>query len=373
MRVLLLSDINSAHTCRWAISLQESGIETGIFSLLPPERRDLEDSGIKIWHPGLFRKGISDSGLIRKAGYLMATGFVRKSIDLFKPDILHAHYASSYGLLASISHFHPFLLTIWGSDVFDFPKSSRLGRAILKYNFRKADRIFSTGKLLAAEARKFTGKEIRLIPFGVDTQKFAPLPSVNRENREEIVIGTVKALEAIYGIDDLIKSFAVLCDWMPGRKLRLIIAGTGTEEKSLKGLTRNLNLSHLVTFTGKIPHDQVPGLLRTFDIFMNLSKHESFGVSVLEASACGIPVVATRTGGLTEVVDDNVTGILVPVDDPEQAAQATVRLIANPAQREQMGCKGRERVIQFFDWKSNVEAMVREYEELAGATDPGFK
>lgn len=368
MRVLLLSDINSAHTRRWAISLQNSGIETGIFSLLPPETIELEYLGIKIWHPGLFRKGISDSGLIRKAGYLKAAGFVRRCIDQFKPDILHAHYASSYGLLASVSHFHPFFLTVWGSDVFDFPKSSRLGRAILKYNFRKADRIFSTGRILATEARKYTRKEIRLIPFGVDTQKFAPLPPDGPEGREVIMIGTIKALEEIYGIDDLIKSFAVLCDKMPGRALRLTIAGTGTGEKTLKALTGNLILSHLVTFTGKIPHDQVPGLLRTFDIFMNLSKHESFGVSVLEASSCGIPVVATQTGGLAEVIEDHETGILVPVGDPERAAQAAEQLIADPALRELMGRKGRERVIQLFDWKSNVESMIREYQEIYRGT-----
>ncbi len=97
---------------------------------------------------------------------------------------------------------------------------------------------------------------------------------------------------------------------------------------------------------------------------MNLSKHESFGVSVLEASACGIPVVATQTGGLAEVIEDHETGFLVPVGDPERAAQAAEQLIADPALRELMGRKGRERVIQLFDWKSNVEAMIREYQEI---------
>ena len=119
-------------------------------------------------------------------------------------DILHAHYASSYGLLGALANFHPFILSIWGADIFSFPKKSFLHRYIFNFNLRVADKILSTSQIMAKEIKKYTNKEIIVTPFGIDINTFKPGNKVDKIKGEfDFIIGTIKGLEEIYGIEYL--------------------------------------------------------------------------------------------------------------------------------------------------------------------------
>lgn len=135
---------------------------------------------------------------------------MKKVITEFKPDILHAHYASSYGLLGALSGFHPYIISVCGSDVFDFPNTSFLHKIVLKYNLSVADKILSTSNVMAIETSKYTNKEIIVTPFGIDLDKFKPLSVKTIFNKENIVIGTITILEEKYGIEYLIRAFAIV-------------------------------------------------------------------------------------------------------------------------------------------------------------------
>ena len=129
MKVLLLADVNSIHTQRWARSLSDQGIEIGIFSLNRPNSDtvkglDCLSKPIPVFLPSGLNDDLSASGLVQKLKYLTVVPSLRKAIKKFNPDIVHAHYASSYGTLGSLSGFHPRILSLWGSDIFDFPKRS---------------------------------------------------------------------------------------------------------------------------------------------------------------------------------------------------------------------------------------------------------
>ncbi len=110
-----------------------------------------------------------------KIGYLTALFQVRKLVAQIKPDIVHAHYASGYGLLGAMVNFHPYIISVWGSDIFDFPKKSAVHRKVLQHNLSKADYICSTSHIMAGEIKKYINKkEIVITPFGVDCGKFKP-------------------------------------------------------------------------------------------------------------------------------------------------------------------------------------------------------
>jgi glycosyltransferase involved in cell wall biosynthesis len=359
MKVLLLSDAASVHTIRWANALQREGVTIGIFCLGTHKESDYHHSII------IYAQHRKSLGVIDKLMYLRSIMALRKAIREFQPDIVHAHYATSYGLLGSLSGFKPFIISVWGSDVFDFPRRSRLHRLILQLNLSSATKVLSTSRAMANEALLYMGRgtTIEVTPFGIDLQKFSPI-SETRE-RPVVVIGTVKALFKTYGIDVLIRAFDVLKSKHAQIGLRLDIIGKGDQENELKELVSHLGRNESVNFLGAMDHAMIPDILKSFDIFAALSDSESFGVSVVEASASGLPVVVTDAGGLPEVVKNGVTGIVVSRRNVEEAANALEMLVLNRQKRQQFGAAGRKRVEELYDWNKNVDQMVAIYKSIS--------
>jgi glycosyltransferase involved in cell wall biosynthesis len=304
---------------------------------------------------------------ISKIVYLRALGAVIQSIREFRPDIVHAHYASSYGLLGALSRFHPYVLSVWGSDVFDFPRKSFMHRALLRYNFRAADRILSTSKIMVQEIGRYTHKTVQVTPFGIDLDQFKPASATRSGFRHgDIVIGTIKKMERIYGLEHLVRAFGIVKRNHPKLPLKLLLVGGGSLERSLKQLVRQLRLERETSFVGEVPISDIPLYHNMISIFASLSLSESFGVSVLEASACERPVVASCVGGLSEVVLHGKTGYLVPAHDSRGAAAALEKLILDSQLRTDMGRRGREFVRRNYNWSDSVAVMMdiyREFEE----------
>jgi glycosyltransferase involved in cell wall biosynthesis len=125
----------------------------------------------------------------------------------------------------------------------------------------------------------------------------------------------------------------------------------------LKLLSKTEGIGHITEFTGSIPHSEVPEVLARMDVFVALSREESFGVAVVEAGAMGIPVVVSDRGGLPEVVLDRKTGIVVPSDNPEAAAEAILELIENASLRSQLGQAARAHVAEHYS-ESHCNAVM---------------
>jgi glycosyltransferase involved in cell wall biosynthesis len=146
--------------------------------------------------------------------------------------------------------------------------------------------------------------------------------------------------------------------------LKLLIVGGGSLENKLKELVKNLIDKGKIVFTGHIPHNKVSDYHNMLDIAVFPSISESFGVSVIEASACSKPVIISNVGGMPEVVDNNITGIIVKPSDENDLAAAIEKLILDSNLRINMGEKGRERVIKHFYWQNNVDTMISHYESI---------
>jgi len=365
MKVLFLAGINSVHTRKLVRALAERGIDICLFSLTDVELPWYQDiKGLEVVLTGLVKKNThSQKSDILKLAYLKALPQVAKAIKQYQPDILHAHYATSYGLLGAMSGFHPFILSVWGSDIFTFPRKSFLHKSLLKYNLRKADILLSTSYIMAKETQKYVSTDISIIPFGVDLETFKPKKIDSLFDKDDIVIGTIKLLEKHYGIDYLIRAFKILYDKYPKLPLKLLIVGDGSQWDFLKKLTKSLKVEQVTTFKGKVDYEEVYQYHNMITIFVNISINESFGVSVLEASACEKPVVVSDVGGLPEVTDDNKTGIIVPAKNAEKTAEAIEKLILNNDLSIQMGKAGRKKVEKQYDWKNCVGQIIDIYKK----------
>lgn len=366
IRVLLLSHSSSVHTIKWASSLSARGVEVCVFGLNSCESKSyVSFPGVSVISLGLGQNVIrSGQGSFQKILYFKALLQVRQAIKDFRPDIVHAHYATSYGLLGALSGFHPYVLSVWGSDVFDFPNVSFVHRGLLQFNLLRADKILSTSHVMMLETRKYTSKVIEVTPFGIDLAAFKSQAIASLFAPEDIVIGTVKALEEIYGIEYLIRAFHQVRKRHLGLPLKLLIVGGGSLEHSLKVLASDLDLDDCTVFTGEVPYEDVPKYHNMLSVSVSVSNSESFGVAIIEASACEKPVVVSNVGGLPEVVQDGVTGIVVPPRDVTATADAIERMVLNEDLRQKMGRAGRERVKRLYDWNNNVSQMIDIYKRI---------
>lgn len=177
----------------------------------------------------------------------------------------------------------------------------------------------------------------------------------------ELVVGTVANLHWRKGYPCLLRAAALVRDEEP--RFRLFCIGAGPKE-SLEDLARQLGLEAAVKFLGR--RLDVPQLLPGFDVFVLASVTEPFGVVLAEAMAAGLPCVATRVGGIPEVVAEGETGLLVPAGDPEALAQAVLRLLRDPGLRRRMGRAGRRRVREHFSIERMTADVERMYEALLG-------
>lgn len=365
MKLLLLADPNSVHTIKWACSLVMHDIEIkilGLGALNVDSYNAIDNISIETMGLGITR----NEGAFKKISYLKALPAVKKTIRSFKPDILHAHFASSYGILGALSGFTPFILSVWGSDVFSFPNKSAIHKSILKFNLKKADKVLSTSKVMAIETNKYTDKEIEVTPFGIDLDQFRKKEVDRLFSKDDIIIGTVKTLSERYGIDYLIRAFKIVKDRNPALRLKLLLVGGGNLEQELKELSHELNIQDDTIFTGSVTYSDIAHYHNQLDISVFLSNSESFGVAVIEASACEKPVVVSNVGGLPEVVEDKVSGLIVSPQDPEAAAEAIETLVKNEEMRLKIGQAGRLRVEKNFNWKDNVQQMVKIYMNVKG-------
>lgn len=375
MRIFYLSDGASVHTKKWVISLLKLGHTIHLYSLHTFDSAIYEPFKEQFSYTiHNLNKQKTKWGGINKVSYFKVIPEIKKIIRSFNPDIVHSHFASSYGLLGAKTGFHPFIISTWGSDVFEFPLRSAIHKNILKNNFSKADRILSTSYVMATEANKYTKKAIEVTPFGIDINVFKANKSIKKStitpfSDTDILIGTAKALEDKYAIDHLIRAFTILEKKYPELPLKLCIVGKGSAENKLKKLTENLNIKDKVYFAGQIDHTIIPDYLNCLDVFVALSLEESFGVAVIEAGACEKAVVVSDEGGLPEVVDDGVTGFIVSKGDITLAAEKIEKLINDPNLRNSLGRAGRLRVKKLYNWQVCVKQMEDIYKEVLCNSD----
>jgi L-malate glycosyltransferase len=347
-KLLMLAPASVVHTRRWAEALAARGIEVVLATQHPDPAWRLP-AGLRV-------VSLPHTGT---AGYFLNVPALRRLLRAEQPALLNAHYASGYGTTAALAGFRPWLLSVWGSDVYDLPYEGRLKGWWLRRNLRQADAIASTSEAMARQVRRLLPgpMELAVTPFGIDTARFAPQPVGRGEG--PLVIGTVKTLAPKYGIDVLLRAFARLQAAGP-RALSLLIVGGGPQRAELEALARALGIDAQVRFAGPVPHAEVPHWLHQMDIYVAASRldSESFGVAVLEASACALPVVVSDVGGLPEVVSHGVTGLVVPRDDPAALAAALERLVAEADLRRAFGEAGRARVQQQYEWTHSVDEML---------------
>ena len=231
---------------------------------------------------------------------------------------------------------------------------------------RKVDHFFACSEFNASQIKEYCGLIPQVLHNGVDTGLFRPL-SPQLQIRQDLdisaddrVVMSACRLIGLKGIHYAIKAVAELIG--KGYSLKYLIAGDGDDRGKLEALAKASNISDSVVFLGSVQNSELPLYYSLADIAVFPSvADETFGISIAEAMACGVPVVSTRVGGIPEVVTED-TGLLVPPRDGHALAEAIELLLKDRALLAKTGVLARDRIVNSFSWDS----VVRTFETLIG-------
>lgn len=296
-------------------------------------------------------------------------------------DVLHMHYAIPHATAAYLARemykptrYLPFVTTLHGTDI-TLVGSRKSFMPITKFSIAQSDAVTSISQYLADETcRTFGLGGIEIIPNFINAQDYQ-----RRENSElkatlaprgEKLLMHVSNFRPVKRISDCVHTLAKVKanSILP---VRLVMCGDGTERAAAENLAREYGLADDVLFVGQVPN--IADYLSVADLLLIPSETESFGLAALEAMACEVPVIATRVGGLPEVVKHGENGYLVGLGNTDAMAERAIEILSNESKQREFGKRGREWAVGEFNTERVIPMYERLYESVINAQSPTRK
>jgi N-acetyl-alpha-D-glucosaminyl L-malate synthase BshA len=354
------------------IELAALGHEVHFISYSQPFRLSGRDQGI-FYH----EVPVSSYPLFEFPPYDLALASRMAEVAEFNGlDLLHVHYAIPHSvsallarqMLAARGRRLPFVTTLHGTDI-TLVGLDRSYLPITRYAIQESDGVTSISTYLKDKTiQNFdVTRAIEVVPNFVNCDLYTPIKDEAKraEERErlarpdEAILMHLSNFRPVKRVVDVVRIFAQVVKEMPAQ---LVLVGDGPERSAAEWLARDLHIHEKVHFLGK--QERVNELLPLADLLLMPSELESFGLAALEAMACKVPSIATRVGGVPELIDDGATGLLYPVGDVEAMAQGALGLLKDKARMEAMRDAGRKTAQSRFCASLVVPQYVRYYESV---------
>lgn len=363
MRIAYLSRGHNVYDRRFLEKMVERGHEPYLISYFPSKKVEVER--VPVLHYDV-------SSILRfpRLTSLQIAWHLRRVLKEIAPDILHTGQIQYEGFYGALSGFHPTLSMPWGSDVLVYPDRRLTDRWITIFTLRRADWITCDCKLVKDRIVKLVGypaERITVFPWGIDLNTFRPLtgPYPVRERlgwEENPVLIMTRSFRSIYGIEHFIEALPAVIRQCP--EARAILVGTGPLEEEFRKRIAGLGLTEYVHFAGWVDEEAMAGYLNASDIYVTTSLSDGTSASMLEAMACGLPVVVSDAPAYFEWVDDGVNGFIVPRRDSIRLAERLVQLLEDAALREAMGKHNLAIARERADWERNFSVLEGIYHRL---------
>ncbi len=309
-----------------------------------------------------------------------------KNNQVFESDIFELHNNSAYGFPAALQKrgmSKPLVHLIHGTlaDEYEQGKKGaqslrgRLANYVMKQQAKQekaiaqnADVIVTISKYSQAKILEHYGiaeEKIRIVPNGVDIEKFQPSDMVAAKKQfnlgQDPTILFIGSLTPRKGLPYLVEAAKTVVKQQANAKFLLV--GSGPLKKQIADSVASAGLSGNFVFYGNMPHNQLASIYNAADVFVLPSLQEGQGIVLLEAQACGKPVVAFGVGGAKEAVKGGESGFLLELGDTEGLADRLLKLLADNALRQNMGAAGRRFVTENYTWALCAERMLKIYRE----------
>lgn len=290
---------------------------------------------------------------------------VLMALKKIKPDIVHAQSigVGTSGFLVKSFLKKPYVVWGRGSDVY---RSWMFKKPISKLVLKNADAVIALTEDMKKEIEMICNKNVFVIPNGIDIKRFKNLSKENIRKRlkitnDEKIIIFVGRLEDIKGVKYLIEAMKSIKQ--KDKNIKLMLVGDGEDRGKLERLVKELDLEENVIFIGKVPNEKVPEYMVVSDVFVLPSLSESFGIVNLEAMASGLPIVATKVGGLPEIIKDGENGFLVEPKNTKEITEKVLLLLEDIELNKRIAEKNKEEVKK-YSWGNVAEKLEEVYFEV---------
>jgi glycosyltransferase involved in cell wall biosynthesis len=361
LRLAFLSIGRHIHTERWLGWFARRGHDVHLLTIQPGPIDGVEVHDIKprVRQPKPLRYAL---GLIK----------VKAILRRLNPNLLHTHFLTGYGYWGVFSGWHPFLLTVWGDDVYVTPHENALKNRLARRALAKADYVTGDSEDIVAACVELGARpdRVEVVQWGVDFRKFNSEVSSNSVRERlaipedaPIVISTRSFTQPYYNIDLIVETATRVRDRHP--QVHYIMAGNEGDDARFRKRAEELGADAWFHWVGRIPHHELPAYLNAATVFLSVPSVDATAVSLLEAMACRSPVVATDLPSALEWIRDGETGVTVAPRDADGLADSIVRLLDDPGLRERVGRAAETEVRSRADHDRNMARVEEIYYGLA--------
>lgn len=372
MRLAFVADPNSVHTRRWIAWFARAGHEVVLIDAFGAGVEPGLPDGVSIERPD---PAPTRPPLVPRSD----GGELRSLVERIRPDVVHAHFVRRHGWHAARTGFHPFVVSPWGSDILRAPWWKVRTRLWNRFALRAADlvTVSSEGMRRASIASGARPDRIELVNHGVDTAHFMPgepSPALAERigaDRGPVVV-SLRSIRPLYRQPIVVEAVARAS----GERHRpiLVMSARGADPDELRLVRARadaLGMGDRLHILDDVAHDELPDLLRLADVVVSVPETDSFPLSLLEAMACGAPVVASDLPAVTPVygpLDPVAPQLVVPVGDVAATAAALERALRlTDDERARLAGALRDFVTRTADYDGNMARMERLYRRLVAA------
>lgn len=295
-------------------------------------------------------------------------------LDSEKPDLVHAGPIQTCAFLSALADVHPLLAMSWGSDLLVDAHRDPLWNWITRFTLHRADMLLTDADEVTQAAVDLAGVppgHILQFPWGVDPDLFHPGPdTLQLRNRtgwqNTVLLLSNRSWEPAYGVLHLLRAFALA--HKSDSRLRLVLLGSGSQKPEIEEFICSNSLADKVLVLGATPPEQLPAVLRAVDVYASCAFSDGSSVSLLEAMATGLPVLATDRPSNREWIASQENGLLAPFGDTPTIADAMLALARlTPEQRVRIATANRAVVSERANWNKNIARLFDNYTNLCAA------
>lgn len=343
MKVLILSDQLSPHTQKWISSIKTYG-----------------DAEVCLIDTSLFHG--TKKPALKIARYLFLYLKALYFYFYLRPDIIHGHYVSSYGLIATLLPSRKIILSAWGSDILNNQTRNSLSQKLLTFSLNRSKFTFADSEDLIIQCRKISPSDGRykLINWGIDLSKF----KISSQDFQEIRFISIRNFEPIYNIPLIIDSFNKLCSNFGEQKFSLEIFGRGSLESEIKNLISQSPYQSCIKLRGFVPLETVYESLSHSNCMITVPVTDGTASSLLEAMACGLFIIGSDLPANREWVN-NENGILVNLQDKNSLAEAMESYSKLPNEfKQKASLVNRETISERANQETEFTKILNYYREV---------
>jgi glycosyltransferase involved in cell wall biosynthesis len=367
-RVLYFSRDLTTHDFRFLTSLANTALDV-YYLRLEKQNASLQENSLPKKVKNL--PGLTDHINNGSENFSLLVDQLREIIHQVNPDILHAGPIQSCGFLSALTGFSPLITMSWGSDILVDSEKDFLWRWVTDYTLNKTSVLLGDCQVVKMKAIQFGFSENRIVlfPWGIDLRQYQPGKNLQFRERlgwaDKFVLLSNRSWERLYGVEIVAKAFVAAAQSKPN--LRLILLGSGSQKKEITKIFEEAGMIDRVHFGGVVAQKNLPDYLHAADLYLSASFSDGSSVSLMEALACGLPVLVSDIPGNQEWIDQDRNGWIFETGNVENLKNSILEIYKTQYKLPIISQEARKTAEKKANWEDNFQKLLFAYQLVLGS------